>query len=133
MHTKRKGNISEAKVLTSFVEKQIPILMPWGENERYDFVVEMDGFQRIQVKTAKENCGVLSFRSCSTRVNSKGNIRTFYTEKDIDFFGVYAPINNKVYLVPIRSCNKGGEVTLRIKSSKNNQKKRIRWAVDFEF
>lgn len=55
MQTKAKGDISEAKALFEFQKRNIPVLLPWGDKERYDMVIELSNhFFRVQVKTANE-------------------------------------------------------------------------------
>jgi hypothetical protein len=55
---------------------------------------------------------------------------TVYTN-DIDYFGVYCPENDKVYLVPVEDTTQR-LCSLRVTPAKNNQKKRVRWAKDYE-
>ena len=48
MNSKAKGQLSEARVLYEFQKYNIPVCLPWGDNERYDMVAEFDGkFNRI--------------------------------------------------------------------------------------
>jgi PD-(D/E)XK endonuclease len=50
---------------------------------------------------------------------------------DVEFFGVYSPDTNKVYLIPVDVVPEGW-ATLRLKKPKNNQEKKIIWAADYE-
>ena len=43
MNTKRIGNIGEAAVLNKFVEMQIPVYIPFGDNESADLIAEFNG------------------------------------------------------------------------------------------
>ena len=55
MTTKQLGNIGEAKVLAKFVELQVPVYIPFGDNEKADLVAEFNGkLNKIQVKTSEE-------------------------------------------------------------------------------
>lgn len=38
MNTKRLGNIGEAKVLSAFVEHEIPVYIPFGDNEKLNLM-----------------------------------------------------------------------------------------------
>jgi hypothetical protein len=52
---------------------------------------------------------------------------------EVDFFGVYCPDTDTVYLVPsadVEDCH--NSVALRVTPPKNNQAKRVRWAADYE-
>ena len=41
--SKQKGNIGEAKCLAKMVELGVPVCLPFGDNERYDMVIERNG------------------------------------------------------------------------------------------
>lgn len=43
LSTKRLGNIGEAATLKKFVEREIPVYLPFGDNEDADLVVELNG------------------------------------------------------------------------------------------
>ena len=106
------------------------VLSPFGDNQRYDLVVEKDGkFDRIQCKTGRVRQGRIMFNACSSRIhNSYGK---YDYKGQIEYFGVYCPDNDKSYLIPIDEV--GTTVaTLRIEPTKNCQKKGIRLASDFE-
>ena len=40
---KQKGNIGEAKCLAKMIELGIPVAIPFGDNERYDLIIEDKG------------------------------------------------------------------------------------------
>lgn len=131
MNTKARGDISEAKVLAALVAAEKTVLVPWGDNQRYDLVVEADGgnFSRIQVKTGALVNGRIKWATASTYAHRGGSRRDY--NGDADSFAVYCPDNDKVYLVPV------GEVgvvnaCLRLSAPKNGQKAGIRWAEDYE-
>jgi hypothetical protein len=52
-HTQKTGDISEAAVITRLLRCGYIVLTPYGQNHRYDLVIEdADGkFWRVQVKT----------------------------------------------------------------------------------
>ncbi|MFH1389812.1 MAG: group I intron-associated PD-(D/E)XK endonuclease [Candidatus Margulisiibacteriota bacterium] len=59
--TKDKGNLAEIKVAAFLIEKGFKVLVPWGENNRYDLVAEKENkFLRIQVKYVSPKKGRLS-------------------------------------------------------------------------
>lgn len=50
-NTKRLGEAIEAAFLAKVCRLRIPVCKPWGDSERYDFVVDWgEGFWRVQVK-----------------------------------------------------------------------------------
>ena len=55
MTTKQIGNVGEAIALAGFVQMQIPVYIPFGDNERADLIAEFNGkLQKIQVKTSEK-------------------------------------------------------------------------------
>jgi len=105
MNTKTKGERTEGIVIAALLKMGKKILIPFGENSRYDVVVEdANGFSRIQCKTGRLHGSYISFNSCST-----GNVRNFDRKNyrgQVEFFGVYCPQNDNVYLVPVMKANK---------------------------
>ena len=67
MHKKTKGSIAELAVAAELVKEGWHILVPYGENTRYDLVAEKDGrFVRIQVKYVTPKDGKLYVNCCSS-------------------------------------------------------------------
>ena len=61
-NTKDVGERSEAQVLAALLKLGKVVLMPYGDNQRYDFVVEDGGeFIRVQCKTGKLKDGRVNF------------------------------------------------------------------------
>lgn len=58
--TKKTGNKAESVILSEFVKSDIPVLLPFGDNEKYDLVVEINkNFYSIQVKHGLYKNGVI--------------------------------------------------------------------------
>jgi hypothetical protein len=104
------GTYTESKVLSALLKQGKRVLIPFGGGARYDIVVDDNNkFIRIQCKTARLREGCLLFNSRSDGRNGK----VYPYQGDADFFGVYSPDTDKVYLVPI-SIIPNGHGTLRI-------------------
>lgn len=130
MNTKDKGDVTEAMVLSALVKAGKTVLKPWGDNKRYDLVIdEGDQFVRIQCKTGRLRDGSVIFKAASFQTNRGNNVVKKDYIGQADKFGVYCPDNGKVYLVPVVLKS---EVALRVEPTSNNQRKRIRWAKDYE-
>ena len=127
--TKSIGDRSEAVVLAALVQRGYHVLIPFGENHRYDLVVD-DGskFFRIQVKTGRLRKGVIWFNCYSSHTHRKGTTCRRYLG-DIEYFGVYCSHVESVYLVPVGDVPLRG--CLRIDHPKNGQFKKMRWAGDY--
>jgi hypothetical protein len=135
-NTKDIGDKSVSKVIAMLLDKEYTVLMPFGDNKRYDVVIEIKGqFTRIQVKTGHIRNGCIITKLYSTYKIKGKNIRRHYTKEEIDCFIIYSPDMNKFYKLDIKDTNVG-EICLRInqpKSSKGNQKSRFNFAEKFEF
>lgn len=131
MNTKATGERSEAMVIAALLKAGKVVLQPFGDNQRYDLVVEEDGkFLRLQVKTGRLKKGAISFKSCSTYAHRGRSSRCYRGEADL--FAVYYPGNDKIYMVPVNSVGKA-EVSLRLEQPKIKRNVGIRVASDFEF
>ena len=131
MNSKYKGNITELEAMLAFMKLGYNILIPYGDCERYDFVADVNGkFIRVQSKTSHSNDDGASFtfsgRSCN-RKNGK-IIHHQYTNNEIDYF--VTMFDSKCYLIPVEEC--GSDKTLRILPAKNDQKRGVTWAKDYE-
>src|SRR5262249_59625863 len=87
-----------------------------------------------ECKTGRIVRGAIGFPTSSMHAPSRTGLekttRRSYRGQ-VDLFGVYCPENGKVYLVPV------GEVPenwgwLRLVPPRNNQRKLVRWACDYE-
>ena len=128
MHTKTKGKIAEMMISAKLMGLGWKVLFPLGENSRYDLVAEKGGkFIRIQVKYVTPTKGLLDINCKSS--NNWSILR--YTPKEIDFIAAYDSVSHKIYFIPVSRLN-ASSMKLRIKPTKNNQQKRIKYAKDFE-
>lgn len=134
VNTKDKGNISEAKALFEFQKRNIPVALPWGDNQRYDMIAEFNGkLNRIQVKTANEidNGAIKCYCRSSKNHTTNKELKTY--ENDVDYFVFYNQDLDIIALVPIKEVGISKSINLRIEPTKNGQTKGIRFFKDFDF
>lgn len=89
MNSKQVGNITELETMLAFIRLGYNVLTPYGDCERYDFVVDNKGtFVKIQCKTSRSDDNDASFRFSgrSTHKSSGRIIHHRYTKKEIDYF-----------------------------------------------
>lgn len=128
--TQTRGQATEAILKAEFVLRGIPVLVPEYDNEPYDLVIEVDGFQRVQCKTAYRNKdGTVQFETLRTRPRSDGYDRAGY-DGEIDYFAVYNPVCDECYLIPIESAA-SGKMEIRFRRPANNQQTGINWHEDY--
>jgi hypothetical protein len=132
-NTSHTGEVCRTQLIAALTLRGKTILLPLGDHQRYDFVIEDEGkFFRVQCKNGKLWNGTISFYPCSVDSRSEPGrcLRKKYTG-EVDLFGVYCSDNQKCYLVPAELIT-GYQCCLRIAPPRNGQKTRIRWASDYE-
>lgn len=125
MNSKKIGNITELECMLSFMKLGYNVLTPYGDCERYDFVVDINNkFYRIQSKTSNSDDEGASFQfSCRSCNRKEGKIvHHSYSKEEIDYF--ITTFNGKTYLIPIEDVGKGTK-RLRILPAKNGQTRGI--------
>jgi hypothetical protein len=131
MTTKQNGTVAVGAVLAQLVQ-QYPVLVPIGDNERYDLVIEKDGeFKRVQCKVGRYKNGTIRFNAASTNLVKGKWVRNNY-KGQVEYFGVYCPTLKKVYLVPIQDVVVNNEASLRVDALARNRTKGILWAAGYE-
>lgn len=127
-NSKHKGDKSEAAVLAALLRINKIILIPWGDNQRYDLAIDegKGKISRIQTKTGRIINGALYAETSSFTTTGFRK----YLKDEVEYIAIYSPELNKCYLVPVDKV--GWAITLRIDPPKSKQKKRILWARDFE-
>jgi PD-(D/E)XK nuclease superfamily protein len=133
-HPKDIGDETTLAVMAALRHADLAVLLPFGENTRYDLVID-DGlsFSRVQCKTGRLRDGAVRFNVCSCYGHHQrpGDSRRGYLGQ-IEFFGVYCPETTGVYLVPITDVPLKSQAALRVDEPRNNQRRNIRKASDYE-
>lgn len=135
MHTKRKGELSEQKVIARLIELGVNVFTPVGENTRADLIyVDDTGLNRVQVKSGRHQDGKIKFNCAKVHSNSTSNSRTTY-DGDVDYFIVHVNeplIEDGYFCVPIEEANET-EMWLRTEEveSKHAPKNSINWHHDY--
>jgi PD-(D/E)XK endonuclease len=125
------GTRTEAVVLAELVSRGYRVLLPFGHNQRYDFVLEIDGsFLRVQCKTGRLRDGCVIFKAQSVRSNTRETVLRDYKD-DVELFIVSCLETGGIYAIPIEDATRT-QGTLRIDPTANRQNKRVRWARDYE-
>jgi hypothetical protein len=98
-NSKRSGEAVEAAFLAKVCKLRIPVCRPWGDSERYDFVLDWGkGFWRVQVKGASY-CE--KSRGHSRYQAGAGSNGKTFTKEDMDFVVVHIVPEDLWYVVPI--------------------------------
>lgn len=132
MNSKQKGNITELETMLAFLKQGYNVLTPYGDCERYDFVVDSgERFFKVQAKTSHSDDDGASFKfSCRSCSRKEGKtISHPYTNEEIDYF--VTTFNGKTYVIPVEECG-SVDKRLRILPTKNGQVRGITWAEHYE-
>ena len=135
-HPVAVGDRTTAMVLARLLAVYPMVLRPFGENQRYDLLIDdYERFIRVQCKTGRLRQGAVRFNTCSVTYHHPNNqgakaYRHHYRDA-ADVFGVYCPELDRVYLVPVEEVGTN-VAALRVDPPKNSQRKRVRWASDYE-
>ena len=110
------------------------VLVPFGENTRYDLVID-DGVKlaKVQCKTGRLRKGAVIWSMCSN-YGHHSNPRLVQRDYqgEVDYFAVFCPETRGVYLIPMNDLPMRRQGNLRVVPTKNNQKKLIRDARLYE-
>jgi hypothetical protein len=133
-HPKDKGDKSALAVMLALHEIGLPFLVPLGENTRYDLALELGSqLVRVQCKTGRLRNGAVLFAACSCYGHHRNpqTARRDYVGQ-VDYFAVYCPQTSGVYLTPIRDLPNRVSAALRVTPPRNNQRRFVRFAADYE-
>jgi len=125
-----KGLLGELEFTLYLLRKGWNVFKPLDPNSRVDFIIEKDGkFKKIQVKYCTPYKGCL-------RIDLERPMRPtgLYLQEEIDEIGLFDPVNNKFYLVPLEDILPRKEMWLRIDELAKNkiQEKNINWAKKYQ-
>jgi hypothetical protein len=126
-NTKHVGDIAESAVINALIKCGYEVSIPFGENHRYDAIVDKDGvLSRIQIKSGRLRRGVIDYAACSSH-SHRGGLNSRSYRGEVEYFGVYCRETDSVYLVPCADAP-ATRGSLRIDPTKQGQSKKVRWA-----
>ena len=117
------GDITELKCQVFLIEQGWNVLIPIGNHQKYDLVIEKNGkFYKIQVKHAMaiEEVGFLVRTKYEVRENGGVRKKT-YSAEDVDYF--MTEFNNKFYMFPVFGTTETKFWTVATKLSTQKQAK----------
>jgi hypothetical protein len=109
-NTKRTGERSEAAFLYQASQRRFAISKPWGDSERYDFILDNrlipgacpERSRRVHLFRIQIKCtDSLRAGAYETRATySVGKGRAVYTKRDIDFIAAHVVALDIWYIIP---------------------------------
>jgi hypothetical protein len=132
--TTEKGVIAEAAIARAAIKLGIDVYRPVNDGSRFDMLFDLDGrFERVQWKWVSRYGEVIVARSHRARRNRHGLLRRRYTADEVDAFAAYCEELDRCFFLPIERFEGKTEIRLRLSAARNNQRRRINWADDFDF
>ena len=127
---KRLGQLGETAFLHRATELRLIVSQPFGDNERYDFIVDNDyRLMRIQVKTtASLRHGNAYEVHTGRRLSPSGRTSSPivpYLKSEVDFIVVYLEPEKTWYIIPVTAL--AGRTTLVFFSNSHTRQVAV-WA-----
>ena len=134
MNKSEIGHRTLMKVMAALYDLGKAFYLPFGDHGRVDSFLKRKTAACFECSARRRGLPsaplVFPTSSIDSRVCKGRTLRRGY-RGEADFFGVYCPAINRVYLVPVEDVPVN-EARLRLTRPKNNQKAAIRWASDYE-
>jgi len=129
-NSKMVGEKTEISIISEFINNDVSVSIPFGDNQRYDFIIDVDNvLYKIQSKTGILKDGSIEFSTSSSSYHRGGNRKSY--KGQIDYFAVYCCGTNNIYLISVDDVSESVG-TLRVNPTKNNQIKRVKWHLDYK-
>src|SRR5918995_3056185 len=130
----QKGSVAEAEIAAAAVRLGVGVLKPLNDGLRYDLVFDLrPKLLRVQCKWAARFGDVVVVRCRTFRRTRNGYSAGNYSAHDVDAIGAYCPEVDRCFLVPLERVDGRDAIWLRLTSTRNNQRKGVNWAEDFDF
>jgi hypothetical protein len=134
MTTDQKGAIAEACIAAAAIKLGFDVYKPIAEGGRYDLILDLGcELLRVQCKWAARRTGAVVIPCQTSRRSADGFIRRCYTAEEVDAIVAYSLELDRCFLIPIARVANRPAITLRIAPCRNNQRRRINWADDYDF
>jgi hypothetical protein len=130
----QKGAVAELAIALAAAKLGIDVYRPLQEGGRYDLIFGLAGeLARVQCKWAPLHGDIVLVRCYSSRRNRHGLLRRTYAEGEVDAYAAYCDELNRCFFIPYGEFVGRTQIYLRLERPKNNQKRLLNWASDFDF
>ena len=132
--TDQKGAVAELAIASEAARLGVGVFKPLTDGERYDLIFETGSrLYRVQCKYARLHGDTVVIRCYSTRRAREGlRKRTYYAE-ELDLITAYCPELDRCLLASADQFDGRTQLDLRVRPSRNNQRRGINWVDDFDF
>jgi hypothetical protein len=131
VNSKDVGDETEARVLGEMIAAGYSVSIPFGDNDRYDLVIDDDGrLYRVQCKTAWANKPETIRFNTHSQTTSDGSYHEETYEDDIDVFVVRYPPEEDLYWIDVDDAT---EQKMELRFAAEIDHPSINWASEYEF
>jgi PD-(D/E)XK nuclease superfamily protein len=131
--TDQKGAIAESAIVHAAIKLGLDVYRPVVEGGRYDMIFDVGPrLLRVQCKWARRLADVIVIRCYSARRTAGGLQTRPYTADEVDVIAAYCPGVDRCYILGPEHFDRRRTVHLRLDAARNNQRRRINWAENFE-
>ena len=125
------GITTELIVAQKFIEKGFIVSIPYGNNSRYDMIVDTDtDCYRIQVKHASLNDnGSYTVNTSNTVSTTTKYSRKYYSKNDVDF--IVSVIEDQLVVIPVEMIEHSQSKIFRTELPKFGTKSNCNLIEDF--
>ncbi|WP_435334782.1 group I intron-associated PD-(D/E)XK endonuclease [Haloarchaeobius sp. TZWWS8] len=130
VNSKDIGDETESKILSVLVSHGYSVSLPFGDNDRYDLIVDDGRLLRIQCKTAWENKPQTIRFNTHSQTTRDGEYHEETYRTAIDAFLVRYPPTEQLFWVDVDDATTQ-KMELRFEAEIDHPS--INWAADYEF
>lgn len=123
MNSKSKGNLGEIKVASEFIKYGCMVSFPFGDNARYDLVVDINGeLKKVQVKYAASKNANGAWRCmCVSSTNHTTNKKLDKYKNDVNIMAFYLSEIDTCIMFNIDEIGDKSSLYVREETPLNNQ------------
>jgi hypothetical protein len=134
LSTDQKGAVAEVAITLAATKLGIDVYLPMQEGGRYDLILDVGGtLTRVQCKWANRYGDVVVVRARRCRRTASGLLHRGYSPDEIDAVAAYCNELDTCYFISFEKVAAQKAFQLRLGPPRNNQRRRVRWAKDYEF
>ena len=134
MSTDQKGGAAELAIAAAAAKLHVGVYKPLTDGEPYDLIFDLrPRLVRVQCKWVTRYADVVVVRVYRCRRTADGLIRRAYELNEIDAVAAYCGETDTCYFIPFSAIYPKTVIHLRLRPTKNNQRRKIWWAKDLEF
>ena len=130
-HTKDKGDLGVLKAQIDLFEQGFTVCVPLTEHCPFDLAAYRDGeFRRVQVKyRSMDRFGKVDAKFSTCWADRSGTHTSPIDKDEVDLYCIYCPDTDECYY--LRPHDFGSNVSLRVRTPKNGQSKKVNFAADY--